>query len=201
MENRKLQELTEKLYSEGLSKGQQEAERMIGEAEQKAAAILAEAEQKAAAIVKAAEQKAAETKKNNDTELALATRQVVATLKENIAGLVVAKSVTPSVHSAMLDVEFVKQMLLSLARGWSGEKVTLVATLPAQMKAQFDSEIEGAAKALLSEGVEVGYSEKVKSGFKVAPKEGGFYISFTEEDFAALLAEYMKEKVTRMLFE
>ncbi len=200
MENRKLQELTDKLYSEGLSKGQQEAERMIGEAEVKAAAILAEAEAKAAAIVKAAEQKAAEIKKNNETELALATRQVVAALKENIANLVVAKSVTPSVHGAMLDVDFVKEMLLSVARGWSGEKVALVATLPSQMKAQFDGEIEGATKALLNEGIEVGYSEKVKSGFKVAPKEGGFYISFTEDDFAALLAEYMKEKVTRMLF-
>jgi V/A-type H+-transporting ATPase subunit E len=52
----------------------------------------------------------------------------------------------------------------------------------------------------LAEGVEVGYSERVKSGFKVAPKEGGYYISFTEEDFSALLAEYLKEKVTKMLY-
>ena len=68
------------------------------------------------------------------------------------------------------------------------------------MKAKFDAETEGAVKALLSAGVEVGYSEKVKSGFKVAPKEGGYYISFTEEDFSALLAEYMKEKITKMLY-
>lgn len=200
MENRKLQELTEKLYAEGLSKGQQEAERMVSEAEAKAAAIVAEAESRAAAIVKAAEQKAAELKKNNQTEMALATRQVVAALKENIANLVVAKATTPAVHEAMLNVEFVKEMLLGVARGWNGERVALVATLPEQMKVKFDAETEGATAALLAEGVEVGYSDKVKSGFKVAPKEGGYYISFTEEDFAALLAEYMKEKVTSMLF-
>lgn len=200
MENKKLQELTEKLYVEGLSKGREEAERMVTEAEQKAAAIVAEAEQKAAEIVKAAEQKAAELKKNNETEMTLATRQVVAALKENITNLVVAKTAAPAVHAALLDVDFVKEMLLGVARGWNGEGVALEAILPAEMKAKFDAEAEGAAKALLAEGIEVGYSEKVKNGFKVAPKDGGYYISFTEEDFSALLAEYMKEKITKMLY-
>ena len=47
MENKKLQELTEKLYAEGLSKGQQEAERVLADAEAKAAALVKEAEAKA----------------------------------------------------------------------------------------------------------------------------------------------------------
>ncbi len=200
MENKKLQELTEKLYAEGLSKGREDAERMVAEAEQKAAALVAEAEEKAAAIIKNAEQKAAELKKNNETEMALATRQMVAALRENIANLVVTKVGEPSVHAALLDVEFVREMLLSVARAWNGERVQLEAVLPAEMKVKFDTEAEGAVKALLAEGIEVGYSDRVKSGFKVAPKEGGFYISFTEEDFSALLAEYLKEKVTKMLF-
>lgn len=200
MENKKLQELTEKLYAEGLSKGREEAEKMVVDAEAKVAKLVAQAQQEAAEIVKAAEAKAAELKKNNETEMVLATRQVVAALKENITNLVVAKSVEPSVHAALIDVEFVKEMLLGIARGWNGERVALEAILPAEMKARFESEAEAAVKALLAEGVEVGYSERVKSGFKVAPKEGGYYISFTEEDFSALLAEYLKEKVTKMLY-
>lgn len=200
MENKKLQELTAKLYDEGLSKGREEAAQMVAEAEAKAAALVAEAEAKAEAIVKAAEVKAAEVKKNNETEMRLSVRQMVASLRENIAGLVVAKVSEPAVHAASLDVEFVKEMLLAVARAWNGEKVTLEATLPVEMRAKFDADAEGAVKALLSAGIEVGYSEKVKSGFKVAPKEGGYYISFTEEDFSALLAEYLKEKITKMLF-
>lgn len=200
MENKKLQELTEKLYEEGLSKGRAEAERLVAEAEQKAKALVEEAEQKAAAIVKAAEQKAAEIKKNNETEVALATRGAVAALKENIANLVVAKSTTEAVHATTIDPAFVKEMLLGIAKGWNGEKVELAVALPADMKAKFEAEAEGAVKALLAEGIEVGYSEKVKSGFKVAPKDGGYYISFTDEDFAALLGEYLKEKITKILF-
>lgn len=200
MENKKLQELTEKLYAEGLSKGREDAERMVAEAEQKAAAIVAEAEKTAAATIKAAEQKAEEIKKNNQTEVALATRQAVAALKEQIASLVVAKAVEPAVHAATIEPDFVKEMLLGIARSWNGERVELEATLPADLKAKLEADAEGAVKALLAEGVEIGYSDKVKSGFKVAPKEGGYYISFTDEDFAALLGEYLKEKVVKMLF-
>lgn len=200
MENKKLQELTEKLYTEGLTKGREDAERMVAEAEQKAAAIVAAAEKSAAATIKAAEAKAEEIKKNNQTEVALATRQAVAALKEQIAGLVVAKSVAPAVHATTIDPEFVKEMLLGIARSWNGERVELEATLPAELKAGLEADAEGAVKALLAEGVEVGYSEKVKSGFKVAPKDGGYYISFTDEDFAALLSEYLKEKIVKMLF-
>lgn len=200
MENKKLQELTEKLYAEGLSKGREDAERMVAEAEQKAAAIVAEAEKTAAATIKAAEQKAEEIKKNNQTEVALATRQAVAALKEQIASLVVAKAVEPAVHAATIEPSFVKEMLLGIARSWNGERVELEATLPTALKEQFEADAEGAVKALLAEGVEVGYSDRVKSGFKVAPKDGGYYISFTDEDFAALLGEYLKEKITKILF-
>lgn len=200
MENKKLQELTEKLYAEGLSKGREDAERMVAEAEQKAKQIVAEAEQRAAEIVRAAEQKAAEQKQNNQTEMALATRSAVAALKENIANLVVAKTTGEAVHAATIDPEFVKEMLLGIAKNWNGERVELRATLSEQMKAKMDAEGEAAVKALLAEGIEVGYSAKVKTGFKVAPKDGGFYISFTDEDFAALLAEYLKENVVKMLF-
>ena len=91
--------------------------------------------------------------------------------------------------------------MLAVAAAWNGgAKVELKAMLPAALEAEFSKVFEASAKELLAAGIEVGYSEKVKSGFKVAPKEGGYYISFTEEDFAALLAEYLKEKITKMLF-
>ena len=50
MENNKLQELTQKLYNDGLEKGRSDAERLVAEAQEKAAAILAEANAKADAI-------------------------------------------------------------------------------------------------------------------------------------------------------
>ena len=58
MENNKLQELTQKLYNEGLEKGRAEAERLVAEAKEQAAKIVADAKAEAEAIAKAAEMRA-----------------------------------------------------------------------------------------------------------------------------------------------
>ena len=57
------------------------------------------------------------------------------------------------------------------------------------------------AAALLKEGIEVGYSADVKSGFKVGEKNGGYYISFSDESFEALLGGYLREKVAGLIFK
>lgn len=41
----------------------------------------------------------------------------------------------------------------------------------------------------------------MKSGFKVAAKDGGYYISFSDADFDALLGEYLRDKVSELLFK
>ena len=67
MEN-KLQQLTQKLYDEGLEKGRAEAKRLVSEAKNEAAKIIADAKAEAEAVVKAAEAKA----KNPDKDEAKA---------------------------------------------------------------------------------------------------------------------------------
>ena len=201
MEN-KLKELTERLYGEGLEKGRLEADRLVAEAKEKAAAILAEANAEAEKIVKKAEAKAADTEKNSMTEIQLAGRQAVAKIKSELASVIIAKSSSKAVKAACVDAEFVKKMLLEVAKNWSGnaEQVSLKALLPAALEAEFAKVFEASAKELLAAGVEVGYSKEVKSGFKVGAKDGGYYISFTDESFEALLDEYLREKVSQLLF-
>ena len=201
MEN-KLKELTDRLYGEGLEKGRVEADRLVAEAKEKAAAILAEANAEAEQIVKKAEDKAADTEKNSMTEISLAGRQAVAKIKSELAGVIIAKTSTEAVKVACVDAEFVKKLLLEVAKNWSGsaEQVSLKALLPAALEAEFAKAFEASAKELLAAGVEVGYSKEVKSGFKVGAKDGGYYISFTDESFEALLDEYLREKVSQLLF-
>ena len=198
----KLQELTDKLFAEGLEKGRAEADNLVAEAKSKAQKIVAEAEAKAAAIVAAAEDKAADVEKNAMTEISLAGKQAVAKIKSEIETLIVAKSAGEGVKAANLDTAFIKDMLLAVAKGWNnGAKVELSALLPEAKKAELDKGIEAAAKALLAEGVEVGFSADVKSGFKVGEKGGGYYISFSDESFEALLSVYLRDKVAQLLFK
>ncbi len=176
MEN-KLQELTGRLYEEGLSKGRAEAERLVAEAEAKAARIVADAREKAAEMEQNAVKAAEELRSNAMIELSLAGKQAVATLKENISEMIIAKSVSEQVGKVAVEPEFIRQMLIAVASNWNGEgsgKVTLSALLPAGWEKKFDAEFEGAVKELLKHGVEVGYSDKVKSGFRIGEKNGGY---------------------------
>ena len=202
MENTKLQQLTDKLYQEGLEKGRAEAESLVAEAEARAAKIVAEAEARAAKIAADAERKAEDVEKNAMTEIALAGKQAVAKIKSEIENLIVAKVTAEGIKSANLDPAFIKDMLLAVAANWNnGAKADLKALLPEAKKAELGAAFDSAAKALLAEGVEVGFSNDVKSGFKVGEKNGGYYISFSDESFEALLGGYLREKAAELLFK
>lgn len=112
----KLQQLTRKLYDEGLEKGRAEAERLVNEAKAEAAKIVAEARAEAESIVKKAEARAADAEKNAMTEIALAGKQAVAKIKSEIASMIVAESVAPAVKSAAMDPAFIEEMLLAVAK-------------------------------------------------------------------------------------
>ncbi|MDE6507764.1 MAG: hypothetical protein K2L04_04790 [Alistipes sp.] len=203
MEN-KLQQLTQKLYDEGLEKGRTEAERLVAEARGKAGKIVADAEAQAAEILRTAQAKAEDVEKNTLTEIALAGKQAVARIKSEIASLIVAKATEKGVGEAALDPAFIKEMLLAVARNWNGAdagKVELKALLPEGEREKLDAAFGKTAGELLSAGIEVGYSKDVRTGFKVGAKDGGYYISFSDADMEALLGEYLREKVSRMLFK
>jgi V/A-type H+-transporting ATPase subunit E len=203
MENNKLSQITQKLYEEGLSKGRTEGDRIVAEAEARAKKIIAEAEEKAKRIERKAEQNAKELQKNTLTEISLAGREAVSRIREEIAGAVVARSLGDGVHKAGIDPGFIRDMLLAVAGNWRGEesgKVSLEALLPAARKKELDAAFEGSVEALLKEGVEVGYSRDVRSGFKVGEKGGGYYIGFSDENFEALLGQYLREKATSILY-
>ncbi|MFI3280639.1 MAG: hypothetical protein R3Y44_01570 [Rikenellaceae bacterium] len=202
MEN-KLQILTQKLYDEGLEKGRQEADLLVSDAKAKAAKIIEDAKAEAQALIKKAQGAAEDTQKNSMTEITLAGKQAVAKIKGEIENAIVTKITAEPIKAAAADATFIKEMLLAVAANWSGassSKIELQALLPEAIKSQLDAAISKSASELLAAGIEVGYSKQVTSGFKVGAKDGGYYISFSEEDFDALLRGYIREKLSAILF-
>ena len=202
MENKtKLLELTNTLFGEGYEKGRLEAEQMMTEVKEKTNAMIEAAKAEAERIVKEAEAKAADVAKNSMTEISLAGKQAVAKIKNEIADAIVAKSVSVAVSEAVVDTAFVEQLLLAVAASWNnGQKAELKAMLPQALEEQFSKAFEASAAKLLAAGIEVGYSKDVRNGFKVGEKNGGYYISFTDDSFNALMQEYLREKVYKLLF-
>ncbi len=202
MEN-KLQELTQRLYDEGLQKGRSEADSVVAAAKAEAEKIVAAAQAEAEKIVTEAERKAADVAKNSLTEISLAGKQALAKIKSEITNAVVSQSISEGVKSAAMDGKFISEMLLAVANSWNGAEggiVSLEALLPEAQKKMLDKAMATNAASLLKAGIEVGYSAEVKSGFKVGAKDGGYYISFSGDDFDALMRGYLRDRVAKLLF-
>ncbi|MDR2937022.1 MAG: hypothetical protein LBU80_06770 [Rikenellaceae bacterium] len=202
MENR-LQQLTQKLYDEGLAKGREEAETLLAKAKAEAGSIIEEAKTKADGILKTAQDNAADLKKNTQTEILLASRQSIATIKQQIAELLIDLNVTPVLKDVLLDPALVKDLIVVVARNWNGstcENPDLCVMLPPESEQKLVDSLKTTAAQTLGSGMEITTSEGVKSGFKIGPKDGSYYISFSDDDFDALFREFLRPKVSELLF-
>ena len=197
----KLQELTDKLYNEGLSKGKQEGEEILAKAKVQADEIVAKAKAEAASIVNAANKEAEDLKTKVQGDLKMAAAQSIAATKKDIETLVVAKLTEADVKTALTSAEFVKEVILAVSKGFSTEEaVDLEIVLPESLKKDLDGFVSKELAKALKGGVEASFSKKIAGGFTIGPKDGGYFISFTDETFNALISEYLRPATKKILF-
>ncbi|MCQ2345544.1 MAG: hypothetical protein MJZ82_02115 [Paludibacteraceae bacterium] len=193
----KLEELTNKIYAEGVEKGNQEAQAIIAKAEEKAAAIVAEAEKQAAERVQAAEQKAAELDKNTRSELKMFAEQSVNALRTEVANLLTGKIAEDSVKAATADKAFMQGVIAKMAESMAKEgNVTVDAKDAAALTAYFEAN----AKDLLNKGVKISEVKGLKADFQIVPAQGGYKLSFGDQEFVAYFKEFLRPQLIEMLF-
>lgn len=200
----KLQELTEKIYKEGVQKADQEAEKILSEAKKEAKSIVSAAKKEAESILNQAKKEAEETTSNALNELQLSGKQAMSDLKQKIVDMIEAQTIMPDTRKAFQDKEFVQGLISSIISNWdpkSNDSVDLEVVLPAEQKKEWETFFGSKTGNLLSKGIEVSFNQKIKGGFKVGPKEGGYLISFSDEDFAHFFKAYLRPRLIELLFE
>jgi V/A-type H+-transporting ATPase subunit E len=200
----KLQELTNKLYNEGVEKANEEASRIKSDAEKEAEKIRNDAQQEADQIIQQAKQEAEDLKKNTRSEIDLAARQTLREVKKQITGMITARVIKDPVKQSMEDTEFVKQVIHEIIKNWnpqSQEPVDLSVTLPEKMQKELKDYLENKASKELNAGITVEVSDRMKGGFSIGPSDGSYKISFSEEDFENFFKGYLRPRTVEMLFE
>lgn len=197
----KIQELTDKLFQEGLQKGKTESERIIEEATAQSKTMIAEAQQKAADIIAQAEKNVEELKTNTTKELSLASQQAVADLKQTITDLLTKGSVSAPTTEAFKNDQFIQELILSIVQQWSKENsITATVQVPQDKLAPIDNFIKSSSKAALDQGLSIEGSTVVKGGFRIAQKDGRYYINFTDKEFDAFFKAYLRPRVAAFLY-
>jgi V/A-type H+/Na+-transporting ATPase subunit E len=198
----KLQELTERIYQEGVSKAKQEADRILAETNAKAAETLKKADEDANRIRKEAQAAAEETRKNVNAELQLAANQAISALKQQISDLIIAKVIDPSAEKIWEETGFLKKMVETAIQNWKqGNEMGEVAVmLPKNLEKEMDDFFQKSSSAIISKGLKVNYSEHLKSGFSIGPADGSYKISFTDDDFANFFKHYLRPRAIKILY-
>ncbi len=192
-----LSEITEKIYAEGVEKGNAQAQEIVAQANEKAAAIIAEAEKKAAALVAEAETKSADLDKKTRAELKLYAEQSVNAVKTEIVNLLSDQIAADSVKAATADAKFMQGLIAKLAEQMAKDGEVLVEAKDAEaLKKYFAAN----AKALLDKGVKIAEVKGIKTDFTVQPAKGGYKLAFGDAEFIAYFKEMLRPQLVEMLF-
>lgn len=193
----KIQELTSKLYSEGVEKGKEEAEKILAEANTQKKKILEEAEAKAKQIVDLAKKEASELKSNTESELKLYANQSSEALKSEITNLITDKISSSNVKSATTDISFMQKLIVELVKNWAKDEKL---TIGVESGDELESYIASNAKDLLEKGLKIESVNGIKTGFTVAPENGTYKVKFGEEEFVEYFKEFLRPQIQKLLF-
>lgn len=196
MEN-KIQELTDKIYREGVEKGNQEAQRLVDEARKEAQRLVDEARSQADNMVAQARKQAAELEENTKSELKLFARQAVDALKTEVADLLAKQTVTEAVKGFTDSKDYFNRFVVTLASQWTeSEPVVISAKDGAELKKYFVAH----AKELLDKGVEIKEVNGMKALFSISPASGAYKVDFGKEEFENYFKEFLRPQLVEMLF-
>jgi len=192
-----LSEITEKIYAEGVEKGNAQAQEIVAKANEKAAAIIAEAEKKAAALVAEAESKSADLDKKTRAELKLYAEQSVNAVKTEITNLLSDQIASDSVKAATADAKFMQGVIAKLAEQMAKDGEVLIEAKDAEaLKKYFTAN----AKALLEKGVKIAEVKGIKTDFTIQPAKGGYKLAFGDAEFIAYFKEMLRPQLVEELF-
>ncbi|MBO4500013.1 MAG: hypothetical protein J5732_07150 [Bacteroidaceae bacterium] len=195
--NTKIQELTDIIYKEGVTKGQEEAERILAEAGEKARQIVAEARKEADKLIADAKKESQNYSDNVKKELKLSASQSIDAVKSEIATVITDKIVSESVAELVNDKDLMGEFILKIAGEWAKSQDIVISTSDsAGLKKLFASK----AKQLLDKGVTIEQVNGRKAGFTIAPYDGSYKVNFGAEEFVNWFKSMVRPQLVETLF-
>lgn len=193
-----LQELIDKIKSEGIKSAEQESEKIIRKAQHKANEIIASAHDEASAIIAKGKDEAQRFEQTAKEAVQQAGRNTILSLRTRITELfdaLIAQEVREAYNPKVLE-----EAVVSLIKAWSKQQVpNLRILLSSSDLKKIEKHLKSRLSAELKKGVELKPFPELRAGFRVAMKDGSAYYNFTDEGIAEILAEYLNPKVAEIV--
>lgn len=196
----KLQELTQKIYQDGIEKANSEAKALLDNAKKEAEQILAEAKKEAEALKTNAKKEAELLGQKTNAEIKVAGEQAMSLLKQEITAILAKNTISANVSDVVNSKELIADVVKVVATKMGSEEMDLNVILPEKSKADFEAFFKKEMSSFLNKGMELKFEDRMAGGFKVTPKDGSYVLSFTEDDFVNFFQSFLRPKAKKILF-
>lgn len=193
-----LNELIEKIKTEGVQSAEQRAAEIAAEAEKRAAATVEQARKESARIIAEAQQQAARSEQAGRDALNQAGRDLILNVEARLKNLfqaLVADSVRESYKASTLE-----SAIVALVTQWQGGEVgELAVQLPGDQLALLEKGLRDRLAKEIEKGLTIEAAPGLEGGFRLARKDGGAYYDLSASSIAAILAEYLNPRLAAQL--
>ena len=196
----KLQELTQKIYQDGIEKANGEAKALLDNAKKEAEQILADAKKEAEQIIADAKKEAELLEQKTNAEIKVAGEQAMSLLKQEITTILAKNTISENVGEVVNSKELIADIVKIVAAKMGSEDMDLNIILPEKSKKDFEAFFKKEIASFLSKGMELKFEERMAGGFKITPKDGSYVLSFTEDDFVNFFQSFLRPKAKKILF-
>ena len=191
-----LQELIDKIKSEGIKTAEEESARVLKEAEHKANDITADAHKEASNIIAKAKQEAHRFEQTAKEAVKQAGRNTILSLRTRITEIFDAVIAEETKQAYSLKV--LEEAIVSLNK----EQIpNLQVLLSVSDLKKIENQLKSRLAAELKKGVELKPFPELQAGFRIAMKDGSAYYNFSDQGIAEILAEYMNPKIAEIVQE
>ena len=131
-------------------------------------------------------------------DLKISGDQAISRLKQEIKQLLAVSLLETPVKDLFTDKVFVKDLILAIAKGFDGKRGVEL-TLPEPMRKSIDKAMEASLHKEI-DGLQIDFNKKLNPGFRIAKKDEGYSITFTDADFVEFFRPFLNQTTEKVLF-
>lgn len=194
-----LQELIDRIKSDGVVAAKKEAGDIISDAEKKAAEIIASAQEKADDIIKSAKLETQRIEKSSEEAITQAGRNMLLSFKDSLISelnLLIQADTEKSLSKDAL-AKIVPETIKEWSKNADASELSVL--LSEKDLKSLESTFTSALKAEISKGLEIKPDKTLNAGFRIGVKNGSAYYDYSAESLAEMFAAYLNPKVAELM--
>lgn len=193
--NTNLNDIIQKIKSEGIEEAEKKSEEIIKEARLTASKILDNAALNAEAITKEAEEEIRKKESIGKMDLEHAARDIILSIRTSLTEIF--DSLIKREYQTVLSGKTLEAVLIKLIEGWQRDETGDLNIELLLNESDRNALLEGFLSRLNEEiktGIELKAHPNIEGGFRVSVKGSHVYHDFTDEGIADVLAEYLNPR-------